>query len=509
MSGATNERLLKSLADLFPGGDQVVTSESDLEARTHDVTLVLYGPKPLASVYVKTEGDIVKVMKWASTEGVKVIPFAAGSSLEGHVVPLPPVNATPEPTIVLDCSNMDKVIEVRPHDLDCEVEPGIGWMDLERQLKPTGLFFPPDPGAAAALGGMCGTSCSGTLAWKWGTMRENVLSLRVVLADGTVVKTRSRATKSSAGYDLTRLFIGSEGTLGVVSSCTLRLKRIPTHKVAATLQFSTLEGACRLAHAIVERCIPLQRLEIMDAEAVRAVNIHYDAELPIAPLMLLDVAGQTKNEVESLLRQTEELVGTTRAAIEAGQAGAGGAFGVIGWKMTWDEKEAEELWSTRKRAFFASRSLRKDLLDKKVKLEVLVTDVAVPISKLAEALPRMQDLAAKYNLVNCVVAHAGDGNWHNLLVVKEGDHEEIERAELFKDAMAELAISLGGTCTGEHGVGTGKKHLLEKELGPEAVALMRTIKKALDPRNILNPGKVIDLDPKAPPRTHWLGKPKL
>lgn len=206
-------------------------------------------------------------------------------------------------------------------------------------------------------------------------MKENVLSLRVVLPDGTVIRTRSRATKSSAGYDLTRLFIGSEGTLGVISSCTLRLKRIPTHKVAVTLQFKTLEGACRLAHAIVEKCIPLQRLELMDDESVRSVNIHYDENLPVAPLMLLDVAGQTAGEVESLLKQTEELVGTTRAEIEAGR-GDGGKFGVVGWRMTWDEKEAENLWSTRKRAFFASRSLRKDLLDKGVKLQVLVTDVA-------------------------------------------------------------------------------------------------------------------------------------
>lgn len=345
-------------------------------------------------------------------------------------------------------------------------------------------------------------------------MKENVLSLRVVLPDGTLIRTRSRATKSSAGCkslvaravptetlinllrfcssfidDLTRLFIGSEGTLGVISACTLRLKRIPSYKVAVTLQFKTLEGACRLAHAIVERCIPLQRLELMDAEAVRSVNVHYDEELPVASLMLLDVAGFTANEVESLLKQTEELVGTTREDIEAGR-GDGGKFGVIGWKSTSDAKEAENLWSTRKRAFFAAPSLRKAEIEKGAKMEVLVTDVAVPISKLAETLPKTQKLAEELGLIASMVAHAGDGNYHSLVVVRQGNLDEIERAERYKDAMAELAISLGGTCTGEHGVGSGKKHLLLKELGRDAVNLMRKIKKVVDPNNILNPGKV-------------------
>ncbi|KAI8619895.1 putative D-lactate dehydrogenase mitochondrial precursor [Chytriomyces sp. MP71] len=464
------------------GLEQLAQRDSSLRIRTDAKTLGRHSHDhsyhashlPAAVVSVRTEDHVSQVLALAYAHSVPVVAYAAGSSLEAQTV-------VSHGGIILDVSAMDRVLAVHAEDLDCVVEPGVGWGELREELKPTGLFFPPDPGAAACIGGMCGTNCSGTLAFRYGTMKDNVLSMRVVLADGTIVKTRNRAVKSSAGYDLTRLFIGSEGTLGIITQATLRLRKIPTHSSVILAQFPTLASSAATVQHLVQSGTPFLRLEIIDDLCIQAVNNEIeDPAQKFAPLttIMAECAGSSGDAVA-------EQIASFRAA--CGSV----AVNVMEAK---DEDETERLWKLRKRAFFCAPSLRAHEAGKE--WNVVVTDVAVPISRLVDILVATKKLIDQARLVSPIVAHAGDGNFHCLMVVDKNDKDELERAKRVRDEMARIALTMDGTCTGEHGIGIGKMHLLEEELGSGAMNLMRRIKKAVDPKNILNPGKVFLLDSK-------------
>ncbi|KAJ3072878.1 D-lactate ferricytochrome c oxidoreductase [Podochytrium sp. JEL0797] len=455
-------------------GIEIQTDKRTLDRHSKDNSYHKH-QEPAAVITVKTEANVSLVMKLAHKHVVPVIPFAAGTSLEGHTLPL-------DHGIVLDFSDMDSVVAVHEEDLDCVVEPGVGWGELREHLKPSGLFFPPDPGAAACIGGMCGTNCSGTLAFRYGTMKDNVLSLRIVLADGTIVKTRNRAVKSSAGYDLTRLFIGSEGTLGLVTQATLRLRVIPTHSTVIIAQFPTLADSANTVQHLVQSGCPFLRLEIIDDVCIQAVNNEIqDPRLKFAQLttILAECAGPNERAVQEQIQVFKEA--THNKAVNV--------------TVATNEVEAERLWSLRKRAFFSAQNLREHEQGDK-KFTTIVTDVAVPISRLVDILVATKKMIADAKLVSPIVAHAGDGNFHCLMVVDSNDLEEVGRAKKVRDDMARLALEMQGTCTGEHGIGLGKMHLLEEELGEGALDVMRKIKLALDPLNILNPGKVFTLEKK-------------
>ncbi|KAJ3094845.1 hypothetical protein HDU96_001451 [Phlyctochytrium bullatum] len=456
---------------------EATTNPKVLARRSHDVSYHR-ACMPHAVVEAACEEDVVVVLRACNRYKVPVIARAGGTSLEGHTIPSPHHGG-----VVLDLSAMDRIVAIHPDDMDVVVEPGVGWMDLRDALEPHGLFFPPDPGAAACVGGMCGTNCSGTLAYRYGTMKDNVLSLRVVMADGTVVTTRRRAVKSSAGYDLTRLFVGSEGTLGVVTQATLRLRVLPTRTTVALAQFSHLASAAEAVQRLVRSGAPFHRLEILDEVCVRAVNLGIGEarkRFPELTTLLAECAGATPREVDAQLAVFRDVCG---ALVKAEGSGAGGVT------VATDKAEGERLWDLRKKAFFAAPNLRPTLDGK---CGVMVSDVAVPMSRLVGSLGTARKLLDEMGLVGPIVAHAGDGNYHVLLVVRTDDGgAEVEKAERFREEIGRLAIEEGGTCTGEHGIGEGKRELLEMEVGPEAIKLMRTLKDTLDPNHILNPGKVL------------------
>ncbi|KAJ3088928.1 hypothetical protein HK102_007619 [Quaeritorhiza haematococci] len=433
--------------------------------------------QPWAVARVCSEAQISQILATCSQHSVPIVPFAAGSSLEGHVIP-----SELHRGIVLDVSGMDKVVKVYAEDLAVVVEPGVGWMELNKELKKYGLFFPNDPGAAACVGGMCATNCSGTLAWKYGTMKDNVLGLRVVLADGRVITTRKRVTKSSAGYDLTRLLIGSEGTLGIITQATLRLRRLPLTSTVALAQFPSLDTACSYVSSIVLRSpASLTRIELMDDICVKAANLANNESWPEHHTLLLEFSGDSLSTLEKDSQFCEALACTHHSATAYTFGGR-------------SEREIERIWTIRKKIFFAIKYLRPD----RPGTAVLTTDVAVPISRLRDILHYTSDLIASMGLVAPLVAHAGDGNFHAVVLVDRNDPMEVQKVEQFRLLMARKAIEMDGTVTGEHGIGKGKRDLLIEELGETAVEVMREIKKALDPKGILNPEKVFKLAAKSP-----------
>nr|KAJ3413602.1 hypothetical protein HK105_002033 [Polyrhizophydium stewartii] len=458
------------------GADAVRTDAAELARRAHDVSY--HAPHaPHAVVFAQSEEHISVFLATSNKHRVPVIAISGGTSLEGHIIPTRTYGA-----VVLDLSAMDKIVELHKDDLDVVVQPGVGWVDLREALEPHGLFFPPDPGAAACVGGMCATNCSGTLAWRYGTMKDHVLSLRVVLPDGSVITTRRRATKSSAGYDLTRLFVGSEGTLGIVSQATLRLRRCPKHTAVLLAQFPTLEDAGRTVADVVHEGLILNRMEFMDTFAIRSINLGTpDASKHFKELttLLFECAGSSPEAINEQFAALRTI--TSRNKCEVMRAAS-------------SEAESERLWHLRKRAYFAAKDLRKDV----PKCGILTTDVAVPISHLVEALAASRRDLDRLRLSASIVAHAGDGNFHVLLAIDPSNDDEVKRAKTFRDANARMALAFGGTCTGEHGIGVGKIHLLVEEVGPAAVSLMRRIKRTIDPNGIMNPGKVFVLDEPTP-----------
>lgn len=416
---------------------------------------------PDAVAFPLSTEEVSGIVKLCSELAIPVIPYGAGTSLEAHVM-------APKGGVCIDLSRMDQILKVNAEDLDAVVQPGVTRKRLNEYLRDTGLFFPIDPGADASIGGMAATRASGTNAVRYGTMRENVLALTVVLPDGQVVHTGGRARKSSAGYDLTRVFVGSEGTLGVITEITVRLYGVPEAMSSAICSFSSIEGAVNTVIATIQSCIPVARIELLDEVQIEAINRYSKLSLALHPTLLLEFHG-------------------TRAAV-AEQAGSVQALaednGSQHFKWTAEEDERKKLWQARHDAYFAALALRPSA-------QGWITDVCVPISRLADCIRETKaDLAVTY-LKAPLVGHVGDGNFHLILLVDRDDPKEIAEAERLNDRLVRRAISMGGTSTGEHGIGSGKIGYLEVEHGREGVDLMRVLKRAIDPQNIMNPGKMV------------------
>jgi D-lactate dehydrogenase (cytochrome) len=452
------EQAIADLAAAF--GNRLVTAQAVREQHGNTLTWIENQP-PDAVVFPQSTEEVQRIVRICAARGVPVIPFGVGSSLEGHV------NA-PLGGVSIDFRDMNRVVAVHPEDLDCVVEPGITRKQLNEQLRDTGLFFPIDPGADASLGGMAATRCSGTNAVRYGTMKDVVLALKVVLANGEVIDTARRAKKTSAGYDLTRLMIGSEGTLGVITELTLKLSGIPEAISGGICPFPSVEACCNATIHTIQSGIPVARIELLDALQVRAVNMHSRLGLAETPMLLLEFHGTEASVAEQSKRFGD-------IAAEFG----GGPF-------TWATRQEERtrLWEARHHAALSNFALRPGA-------QMVPTDVCVPISRLAECVTATQADIAQSGLLAPIVGHVGDGNFHLTLLVDMDDADELARAKALSERLVERALAMDGTCTGEHGVGQGKMKYLLAEHGAAALAAMASIKRALDPQNILNPGKIV------------------
>ena len=458
------QALSAAIADLAAAfGNRVVTSQAVREQHANTITWLPNEP-PDAVVFPQSTADVQQIVRICAKHGVPIIPFGAGSSLEGHV------NA-PRGGVSVDFRDMNKVLAVHAEDLDCVVQPGITRKTLNAHLRDLGLFFPIDPGADASLGGMASTRASGTNAVRYGTMKDNVLALKVVLANGEVIDTARRAKKTSAGYDLTRLFIGAEGTLGIITELTLKLSGIPEAISAAVCQFPSVEACCNATIQTIQAGIPVARIELLDALQVKAVNIHSKLDLPETPMLLLEFHGTEASVAEQAERFGE-------IATEFG----GGPFN---WATRAEDRT--RLWDARHNAAMACFSLRKGA-------QIVATDVCVPISRLAECVTETQHDLATTGFIAPIVGHVGDGNFHVALLVDMNDAAEVAGAKDFCERLVERALAMGGTSTGEHGVGQGKMKYMKIEHGPAALAVMAGIKRTLDPQNILNPDKIVAVD---------------
>lgn len=440
-------------------GDRLQTSAAIREQHGHTTTWI-DNQSPDAVVFPHSTDEVAQIVRTCAAHKVPVIPFGTGTSLEGHV------NA-PAGGVSVDLGQMNKVLAVHASDLDCVVQPGVTREDLNTQLRDQGLFFPIDPGANASLGGMAATRASGTNAVRYGTMKDNVLSLEAVMPDGQIIRTGHRAKKSSAGYDLTRLLIGAEGTLGIITELTLRLQGIPEAITSARCSFPTVDATCQAVMMTIQYGIPVARIELLDDMSVRAANAYSGLSLPETPLLLLEFHGSDNGAAE----QAETF----------GQIA--GEFGGTDFAATSTTEERNKLWQARHDMYWACLQLRPGARG-------ISTDVCVPISCLADCVTRTQDKAAELGLLAPMVGHVGDGNFHSLLLIDMDDADEVAKAETFVGWLNDLAISMEGTCTGEHGVGQGKRPYLERELGA-ATGYMSAIKAALDPDNIMNPGKIL------------------
>ena len=441
-------------------GNRVVTSDAVREQHGHTTTWLPNQP-PDAVVFVASTGDVQDTVRICAQHRVPVIPFGTGTSLEGHV------NA-PFGGVCIDVRDMNKVLAVHAEDLDCVLEPGVTRKQLNEYLRDKGLFFPLDPGADASLGGMAATRASGTNAVRYGTMKDNVISLKAVLANGEILTTAQRAKKSSAGYDLTRLFVGSEGTFGVITEITLKLHGIPEAISAAVCPFPSVEAACNATIATIQSGIPVARIELLDELQVRACNAYSKLSLDETPTLFLEFHGSNASVAEQA-----ESFGAIASDFGGGPS-----------KWTTRPEERTKLWQARHDAYWACVQLRPGA-------RPLATDVCVPISRLAECVTGTQRDIAEMRLVAPIVGHVGDGNFHVSLLIDMNDAEEIARAEQFLDRLAQRALAMEGTCTGEHGVGQGKMKYLKTELGEQALAVMRALKQAIDPDGIMNPGKIV------------------
>jgi D-lactate dehydrogenase (cytochrome) len=443
-------------------GNRVVTSQVVREQHGHTTTAIP-NQAPDAVVFPQSAQDVQQVVKICARHGAPLIPFGTGSSLEGQV------NA-PLGGISIDLRDMNRILAVHAEDLDCVVEPGVTREQLNEYLRDQGLFFPIDPGANASIGGMASTRASGTNAVRYGTMKDNVLSLKAVLPSGELISTSRRAKKSSAGYDLTRLLVGSEGTLGVITEITLRLSGIPESIAAGICSFPSVEAACNAAILTIQSGIPVARMELLDELQVKACNAYSKLTLPESPLLLLEFHGS-----EAGTREQSERFGEIAADL------GGGPF-----EWTAKPEERTRLWRARHDGYWAACALRPGL-------KAVSTDVCVPISRLADCVTESQRDLAQSNLVAPIVGHVGDGNFHMLLLFDPANPEEVDRADAFMHRLVERALRMEGTCTGEHGIGQGKMKYLPEEHGEAALDVMRAVKRALDPQNILNPGKIVAL----------------
>lgn len=420
-------------------------------------------PPPEVVVFCESTEDVAEVVKLADRHAVPVIPYGAGSSLEGHLLAV-------QGGVSIDLTRMNAIVSVRPEDLTVTVQAGVTRMQLNTEIRHAGLFFPIDPGADATLGGMSATRASGTNAVRYGTMRDNVLALTVVTPQGEVIHTGTRARKSSAGYDLTRLMVGSEGTLGVMTEITLKLYPLPEAISAATCSFPSIDAAVRTTIQLIQMGVPIARCELLDANAVRAVNRHDKLALPEVPLLLMEFHGSDASVAEQAATVQE----------------IAGEFGGEGFQWATTPEERTKLWSARHRAYFAG-------LQMKPGSRTVTTDTCVPISRLAECINESVAEVEASGLMYYIVGHVGDGNFHLAYLIDPDKPEERETAERLNLQLVQRALRLDGTCTGEHGIGLHKMGFLVSEAGAGAVDMMRTVKRALDPKNIMNPGKIFSL----------------
>jgi len=440
-------------------GERFQTGQAVRAQHAHTTTYIP-AQLPDGVVFPHSTEEVQEIVRACAEHRAPVIPFGTGTSLEGHV------NA-PGGGISIDLSGMNRVLAVNAEDLDCTIEPGVTREALNTHLRDTGLFFPIDPGANASLGGMAATRASGTNAVRYGTMRENVLSLTAVMADGRAVTTAKRARKSSAGYDLTRLLIGSEGTLGVITGLTLKLYGIPQAISGGVCPFPSVEAACNAVILTIQMGVPVARIELINALGMRALNSHARLGYPESPCLFVEFHGS-----EAGVHEQAESFGEIVA--EHG----GGPF-----QWTNIAEERQKLWKARHEAYWAALSLRPGCTS-------LATDVCVPISRLAECINETEADIASSGLIAPIVGHVGDGNFHVQVLMDAADAREIEATEAFVARLNMRAIAMDGTCTGEHGVGQGKIAFLPREMGA-GVDIMRAIKQALDPDNIMNPGKIL------------------
>lgn len=439
-------------------GDRWSTSPSDLDAHGQDESWHPLHPPDLV-VFPESTEEVAAVVSRCHAEGIPVVAFGVGTSLEGGIAAL-------RGGVSIDTSRLNKVVQVSVADLDCTVQAGVTRHQLNELINPQGLMFPVDPGANATLGGMAATGASGTTTVRYGAMRHNVLGLTVVMADGRIVRTGGRARKSSAGYDLTRLMVGSEGTLGIITELTLRLWPIPEAMAAATCTFPSIDAAVEVAIETIQLALPVARMELLDEPAIEAVNAFDEMDLPVAPTLFFEFHG-IRGAVDACADEVRRMVGD-----------AGGTF-------TWatETEERSRLWHARHRAYWAMLAARPGG-------KGWPTDVCVPISHLAEAIREAREDLEASGLYAPLVGHVGDGNFHLCYILDPDDPDEFARAQAHYDRMITRALAVGGTCTGEHGVGWGKREFLREE-HPEGIDIMKAIKQALDPRGILNPGKVV------------------
>ncbi|PRP83154.1 hypothetical protein PROFUN_09582 [Planoprotostelium fungivorum] len=469
------EEMIQQLQEIF--GENCILDQSAREPYGKDFSYNKGKTPDVVVVPTKVE-QIQKVVELCAKHKVPIVAYGAGTSLEGHINAVEGGGEEEES----EGGEVPQMIEVHAEDMLCVVEPGITYDELNQKLKPYGYFFPMDPGPGASIGGMVGTSCSGTNAYRYGTMKENVLSLNVVLPSGKMMKTRQRAKKSSAGYDLNHLFIGAEGTLGVVTQVTLKIQKIPQNRAVALAQFETIRQAANVAISVVQegeyiidgllkylkKGIQIGKIELLDDVMMKAVNLNNGTEYKELTTLLFEFAGselsikEQRNRIEELTKENN------------------------GSKLQFatEQEDREALWMARKTALWSAPILKEGS-------EVKITDVCVPISKIADCIQQTKDDIRDSTLLGPIVGHMGDGNFHSFILLDPNNPKDLEETHRLDHRMIERAISMGGTCTGEHGVGVGKRDYLPLELGEEAVELMRTLKRAIDPDNIMNPGKVM------------------
>jgi D-lactate dehydrogenase (cytochrome) len=454
------EGLLKALSEHF--GNRLSRAQAVREQHGRDESPFEVAP-PDAVVFCESTADVAASVRLAAEHNVPVIPFGVGSSLEGHLLAV-------QGGISLDLQRMNEVLRINAEDLTVTVQPGVTRKQLNDAVKHLGLFFPIDPGADATLGGMAATRASGTNAVRYGTMRENVLALEVVTASGEVIRTGTRARKSSAGYDLTRLMVGSEGTLGVITEVTLKLYPLPEAISAAICHFPSVAAAVDTTIQLIQFGVPIARVELLDANAVRAVNKHEKLSLRETPMLLMEFHGSDSGVKE-------------QSAVVQGLAHENGGED-FEWATTPEERT--RLWTARHRAYFAGMAAKPGC-------RTVTTDACVPISRLAEAIGESVREADESGLSYYIVGHVGDGNYHVAYLIDPKDPAQWGTAERLNRQLVQRALRLEGTCTGEHGVGLHKQGFLVEEAGEGSVEMMRTLKRALDPKNILNPGKIFSL----------------
>lgn len=455
--------------------DQMSIKQSTLDQYINDTNSYHTGRAPSVIVYPSSTEMVSQLMKFCNEHRIPVTPIGSGTSLEGHVTCL-------HTGILIDMSRMNKIIQVHDEDMQATVEPGLQWNQLNVELKKQGinLFFPVDPAPSASIGGQCNTSASGTNAVRYGTMRQNVVNMTVVLADGTIIHTARRARKSSAGYNLTQMFVGSEGTLGVITEVTVKLSHIPAHQAVAVASFPTIKDAAKAAIQVERSGIQVGCIELLDNESMKLINSTCDESFEEKPSLFIKFAGSTESVVQDEIGRTSSIV----------KQHSGGQFV---WAI--DAEQREKLWEGRKVLLWSVKNTYPDN-------SLMTTDVCIPISRLADNIDAAKRDIEESGLFAPIVGHVGDGNFHALISVDTSSPEGLIKAKQLNERIVKRAIESDGTCTGEHGVGVGKQQYLPLELGETSVELMRTVKHALDPHNLMNPGKVFPFDARQQPHEH-------